>query len=75
MWAVLTSLYVSAIIIVGALTFRAVELFEPNRRLAVLFKCAIIAAGAAAIVHHLLLDGLLAAIGIGRLNTVRLLTC
>jgi hypothetical protein len=45
MWAALTSLYVSAIVIVGALAFRAVELFEPNPRAALVLKCAILAAG------------------------------
>jgi hypothetical protein len=62
MWAALTSLYVSAIIIVGALAFRAVELFEPSPRAALAFKCAILATGGAAIVNHLLPAGLLAAI-------------
>jgi len=32
----------------------AVEQFEPNRRLAVIFKCAIIAAGGAAIANEVL---------------------
>jgi hypothetical protein len=54
MWAALTSLYASAIIIVGALTFRAVERFEPNRRLAIILKCALLAAGGAAIANQLL---------------------
>jgi hypothetical protein len=62
MWAALTSVYVSAIVIVGALAFRAVELFEPNPRAALVLKCMILAAGGAAIANHLLPDGLLAAI-------------
>ena len=54
MWAALTSIYVSAIILVGAFLFVAVDWLEPNRRLAVIFKCAIIAAAGAAIANRLL---------------------
>jgi hypothetical protein len=57
MWAALTSVYVSAIVIVGALAFRAVELFEPNPRAALVLKCMILAAGGAAIANHLLPEG------------------
>jgi hypothetical protein len=51
MWmtAALTSLYASAIILVAAFLFAAVEWLEPNPRLAIVFKCAILAAGGAAI--------------------------
>ena len=54
MWAALTSIYASAIILIGAFLFTAVDQFEPNRRLAVIFKCAIIAAAGAAIANRLL---------------------
>jgi hypothetical protein len=62
MWAALTSIYISAIVIVGALAFRAVELFETNPRAALVLKCAILVAGGAAIANHLLPDGLFLAI-------------
>jgi hypothetical protein len=52
--AVLAVLYISAIIFVGAFLFFAVDWLEPNRRLAIVFKCAILAAGGAAIAKHLL---------------------
>jgi hypothetical protein len=52
MWAALTSIYASAIILIGAFLFTAVDQFEPNRRLAVIFKCAIIAAAGAAIANQ-----------------------
>jgi hypothetical protein len=51
-------LHVSAISIVGAFLFTAAERLEPNRRLAVVFKCAILAAGGAAIAKQLLPWGL-----------------
>jgi len=54
MTAILTSLYVSATILVGAFLFAAVERLEPNRRFAIIFKCAIFAAGGAVIAKHLL---------------------
>jgi hypothetical protein len=54
MIAVLAVLYVSAIIIVCACLFAAVDWLEPNRRLAIVFKCAILAAGGAAIAKQLL---------------------
>ena len=38
----LALLHISAICLVGALLFTAVEWFEPNRRLAIVFKCAIL---------------------------------
>ena len=53
MTAILTSLYVSTIILVGAFLFRAVERLEPNHRLAIVLKCAILAAGGAAIAKQL----------------------
>ena len=54
MTAILTSVYVAAIILLGAFLFAAVDWLEPNRRLAIIFKCAILAAGGAAIAEHLL---------------------
>ena len=54
MTAVLAVLYISAIIFVGAFLFVAVDWLEPNRHLAIVFKCAILAAGGAAIAKHLL---------------------
>ena len=54
MTAVLAVLYISAIIFVGAFLFVAVDWLEPNRRLAIVFKCTILAAGGAAIAKHLL---------------------
>jgi hypothetical protein len=62
MTTVLGTLYASAIIFIGAFLFTAVDWLEPNRRLAVVFKLAIIAASAAAIANQLLPGGLLAAI-------------
>jgi hypothetical protein len=52
--SMLALLYVSAIIFVAAFLFAAVEWLEPNRRLAIVFKCAILAAGGAAIAKQLL---------------------
>jgi hypothetical protein len=54
MWAMLTSIYALVIILIGAFLFVAVDQFEPNRRLAIIFKCAIIAAAGAAITNQLL---------------------
>jgi hypothetical protein len=54
MTAILAALYVSAITVVGAFLFAAVEWLEPNPRLAIIFKCAILAAGGAAIAKQLL---------------------
>jgi hypothetical protein len=54
MWAALTSIYASVIIFIGAFLFEAVDQLEPNRRLAIIFKCAIIAAGGVAIANPLL---------------------
>jgi hypothetical protein len=65
MWAALTSLYVSAIILVGTFLFIGVDWLEPNRRLTVVFKLAIIAVSVAAIANRLLPGGL-AAVGMGR---------
>ena len=54
MTAVLARLYICAIILIGALLFAAVDRLEPNRRLAIALKCAIFAAGGAAIAKQLL---------------------
>ena len=54
MSAVLGLLYISAICFVGTFLFVAVERLEPSPRLALVFKCAIVVAGAAAIANHLL---------------------
>jgi hypothetical protein len=62
MWAALTSLYASAIIIVAVFIFQLVGEFEPNPRLAALLKVAIIVVAGATIANHLLPDGLLAVI-------------
>ena len=40
--------------LVGAFLFAAVERLEPNRRFAIIFKCAILAAGEAVIAKQLL---------------------
>ena len=58
----LTLLYASVVAFVGAFLFRAVDWLEPNRRLALVLKYAIIAVGAVAIANQILPDGLLAAI-------------
>lgn len=47
-------LYIAAISYVGAFLFVAVDRLEPNTRIALVFKCAITAAGAAAIANHFL---------------------
>jgi hypothetical protein len=54
MTAILTSLHVSVIIFVGAFLFTGVDRLEPNRRFAVILKCAILAAGGAVIAKQLL---------------------
>jgi hypothetical protein len=54
MWAALTSIYASVIILFAAFLFVAVEQFEPIHRLAIIFKCAILAAAGAAIAKQLL---------------------
>jgi hypothetical protein len=61
MWAALIFIYASAIILVAAFIFVAIDWLEPNRLLATVFKMAIPAAGAAAIAN-----GLLANIDMGR---------
>ena len=67
MWmTALTLLYASVVAFVGAFLFRAVDWLEPNRRLALVLKYAIIAVGAVAIANQLLPDGLLAARGRAR---------
>ena len=54
MTAILTSLHVSVIIFVGAFLFTGVDWLEPNRRFAIILKCAIVAAGGIAIAEQLL---------------------
>jgi hypothetical protein len=54
MTAAIALLYVSAVCFGGAFLFVAVENLEPNRRLALVLKCAILAAGGAAIANQLL---------------------
>jgi hypothetical protein len=63
MTAALVLLHISAIIFIGAFLFTAVDWIEPNRRLAIILKCALLAAGGAAIANLLLPWGLLATIG------------
>ena len=53
-YPMLASLYVSIIILVAAFLFEAVGRLEPNRRLAIVLKCAVLAAGGAAIAKQLL---------------------
>jgi hypothetical protein len=48
MTAALAFLYISAISFVGAFLFAAVDRLEPSPRLVLIFKCAILASGAAA---------------------------
>ena len=50
----LASLYGSIVILVAALLFEAVGRLEPNRRLGIVLKCAILAAGGAVIAKQLL---------------------
>jgi hypothetical protein len=45
----LALVFIAAIIVIGAFLFASVEWFEPNTRVAVIFKCAIIAARGAVI--------------------------
>jgi hypothetical protein len=52
--APLAFLYISAISYVGAFLFVAVDRLEPSPRLALIVKCAILAAGGAAIAKQLL---------------------
>jgi hypothetical protein len=50
----LARLYICAISIIGACLFLAVHELEPNRRLGVVFKCAILATGVGAIANQLM---------------------
>jgi hypothetical protein len=50
----LASLYVVIVIFVAALLFEAVGRLEPNRRLAIILKCAILAAGGVVIAKQIL---------------------
>jgi hypothetical protein len=52
--AVIARLYVLAICFTGAFLFVAVDRLEPNRRFALVLKCAILIAGGAAIATQLL---------------------
>jgi hypothetical protein len=61
----LARLYFLAISFTGAFLFVAVEKIEPNRRFALVLKCAIFVAAGAAIANQLLPDGLLAALDMG----------
>ena len=54
MTVVLVLVYIYAISSVSAFLFVAVDRLEPDRRLALVFKCAILAAGGAVIANHLL---------------------
>ena len=49
----LAPIYILAISFTGAFLFVAVEKIEPNRRFALLVKCAILAAGGAAVASQL----------------------
>jgi len=49
----LPRIYICAVIVIGACLFLAVDELEPNRRLAVVLRCAILAAGGAAIANQL----------------------
>jgi hypothetical protein len=49
----LARIYILAISFTGAFLFVAVEKIEPNRRFALLLKCAILAAGGAAVASQL----------------------
>ena len=57
MTAILTSLHCSVIIFVGAFLFTGVGWLEPNRRFAIILKCAILAAGGIAIARQCCLEG------------------
>jgi general stress protein CsbA len=54
MSAALVLLHTSVIIFIGAFLFAAVEWIEPNRWVAIILKCALLAAGGAAIAARLL---------------------
>ena len=54
MTTVVALLYVSTICFGGAFLFTAIENLEPDRRVALVLKCAILAAGGAAIANQLL---------------------
>jgi hypothetical protein len=62
----LVLLHNSAICFVGAIFFKAIDWLELNRRVAIILKCAIIAASVAAIANQLLPGEVLTAIGMGR---------
>ena len=51
---ILAGFHVFAIIIIGSLLFRAIVRFEPDRWLATVLKCALVATGGLAIVSQLL---------------------
>jgi uncharacterized membrane protein len=64
----LASLYVSIVILVAALLFEAVGRLEPNRRLAVVLNCAILAAGGGVIAKHIALRASPLAMGYGPID-------
>ena len=49
----LLSLHICIILVIGACLYLAVDNLEPNRRLAAIFKCAILATGGVAIANQL----------------------
>ena len=49
----LAGLYICAIIAIATILFLAIDELEPNRRLAVILQCAIVATGGGAIVNQL----------------------
>jgi hypothetical protein len=54
MTSVVALLYVSTICFGGAFLFTAIDNLEPDRRVALVLKCAILATGGAAIANQLL---------------------
>jgi hypothetical protein len=54
MTAILAFLHISLIIFLGAFLFTGVDWLEPNRRFAIVLKCAILAAGGVVIAKQLL---------------------
>ena len=52
--AILAFLHISLIIFLGAFLFTGVDWLEPNRRFAIVLKCAILAAGGVVIAKQLL---------------------
>jgi hypothetical protein len=50
----LALLYISAVLFVGTFLYVAVDRLEPNARLSLVFKCALLAAGGAAVMKQLI---------------------